>query len=45
MDLAPGFVDDHLVLRDPGFNVAYWNLSQRAVRRDGAGALTVNGRP
>ena len=43
MDLAPGFVDDLLVLRDPGCNVAYWNLSQRTVERDGDGAVTVNG--
>jgi SAM-dependent methyltransferase/glycosyltransferase involved in cell wall biosynthesis len=45
MDLAPGFVDDHHVLRDPGYNVAYWNLSQRTVRRDDDGVVTVEGRP
>jgi 2-polyprenyl-3-methyl-5-hydroxy-6-metoxy-1,4-benzoquinol methylase/glycosyltransferase involved in cell wall biosynthesis len=43
MDLAPGFVDDLLVLRDPGCNVAYWNLSQRTVERADDGAITVNG--
>jgi SAM-dependent methyltransferase/glycosyltransferase involved in cell wall biosynthesis len=43
MDLAPGFVDDFLVLRDPGYNVAYWNLSQRTVQRTDDGVVTVNG--
>jgi 2-polyprenyl-3-methyl-5-hydroxy-6-metoxy-1,4-benzoquinol methylase/glycosyltransferase involved in cell wall biosynthesis len=45
MDLAPGFVDDHHVLRDPGYNVAYWNLSQRAVERATDGSVTVEGHP
>ena len=44
MDLAPGFVDDLFVLRDPGYNVAYWNLSQRTVERADDGTVTVNGR-
>ena len=44
MDLALGFVDDHFVLRDPGYNVAYWNLSQRELHRNGDG-VTVSGHP
>ncbi len=44
MDLAPGFVSDLHILRDPGYNVAYWNLSSRNVVRDGS-AYTVNGVP
>lgn len=44
MDLAPGFVRDHYVLRDPGYNVAYWNLSQRVVKRNGDGVV-VDGQP
>ncbi len=44
MDLALGFVDDHFVLRDPGYNVAYWNLSQRELQRNGDG-ITVSGHP
>jgi glycosyltransferase involved in cell wall biosynthesis/SAM-dependent methyltransferase len=36
IDLVPGMADDFFVLRDPGFNVAYWNLATRPVsERDG----------
>ena len=36
IDLVPGMADDFSVLRDPGFNVAYWNLPTRTVEeRDG----------
>merc|ERR1711974_246102 len=31
-DLVPAFFDGVQVLRDPGYNVASWNLSQRIVR-------------
>jgi glycosyltransferase involved in cell wall biosynthesis len=31
MDLAPGLFDEVCILRDPGYNVAYWNISQRPV--------------
>lgn len=44
MDFAPGLVPSLHVLRDPGYNVAYWNLPTRTVRREGEG-YTVNGRP
>ena len=44
MDLAPGLVDRFHVLRDPGYNVAYWNLGGRTVQRAGDG-FEVNGRP
>ena len=37
MDLTPGLTERFHVVRDPGFNVAYWNLSERPVsHRDGA---------
>lgn len=29
MDLAPGLIEGARVLRDPGLNVAYWNLARR----------------
>jgi hypothetical protein len=41
MDLAPGLIPSLFVLRDPGYNVAYWNLSSREVRR-ADGGYTVN---
>ena len=44
IDLVPGMADDFSVLRDPGFNVAYWNLPTRTVEeRDGR--WFVNGVP
>ena len=44
MDFAPGLVPSFHVLRDPGYNVAYWNLASRDVTRAGDG-WTVNDRP
>ncbi|WP_225978389.1 FkbM family methyltransferase [Gandjariella thermophila] len=44
VDQVPALFGHH-VLRDPGFNVAYWNLHEREVERDAGGALTVSGRP
>ena len=44
MDLAPGLFPDVHILRDPGCNVAYWNLNHRKVVRQGDGYL-VNGSP
>jgi glycosyltransferase involved in cell wall biosynthesis/SAM-dependent methyltransferase len=44
MDFAPGLVPSFHVLRDPGYNVAYWNLPSREIaHRDGR--WTANGRP
>jgi glycosyltransferase involved in cell wall biosynthesis len=43
-DLAPSLMDEVTVLRHPGYNLAYWNLAQRAVaERDGA--FTANDLP
>jgi hypothetical protein len=44
-DLAPGFFDDLKVIRDPGYNVASWNLSQRTLAFDAQGNALVNGVP
>ncbi|HEY3948939.1 hypothetical protein [Phenylobacterium sp.] len=44
MDLAPGFVDSLAVLRDPGLNLAYWNLEGRTLAK-GADGWTVDGQP
>lgn len=35
MDLVPGFYDDVFILREPGYNVAYWNYHCRNVRVEG----------
>ena len=42
-NLVPCFFDRVKVLRDPGYNVASWNLSQRNLSFDDAGNLIVNG--
>lgn len=44
MDLLPGFGTDVRVLRDQTLNVAYWNLSQRSLDRQGDGWV-VDGQP
>jgi hypothetical protein len=44
-DLIPAFFERVKVLRDPGYNVACWNLNQRAVTLDQSGNLLVNGSP
>lgn len=43
VDLVPAYFD-HTVLRDPGCNVAYWNLGVRDVKRKGD-AFEVDGQP
>ena len=42
-DLVPGFFDNVKILRDPGYNVASWNISQRHLTADDNGSLLVNG--
>ncbi len=42
MDLAPSLVEETTILRDPGYNVAYWNLHGRRVENH-QGELRVNG--
>ena len=44
-DLIPCFFDDVKILRDPGYNVASWNLSHRTLTFDPEGLALVNGRP
>ncbi len=43
-DLAPCLLARLRILREPGYNVAYWNLAERAVTRSPDGFL-VNGVP
>ncbi len=44
IDLAPGMWPGISVLRDPAYNVAYWNLPQRQLEIDGDG-YRVDGEP
>ena len=44
MDLVPGLFPRVCVLRHPGYNVAYWNLAQRPLVRNGDTVL-VGGEP
>ncbi len=42
-DLVPCFFDNVKIIRDPGYNVASWNLSQRTLAFDPEGTARVNG--
>ncbi|MCA8903702.1 MAG: group 1 glycosyl transferase [Rhodobiaceae bacterium] len=44
VDFAPSFLERLSILRDPSYNVAYWNLAHRSVAKSGAG-WTAGGRP
>lgn len=44
-DLVPCLFDNFKALRDPGYNVASWNLSKRNISFDEAGMALVNGEP
>lgn len=44
-DHAPALFDRVKVIRDPGYNVASWNLSTRTVAVGKDGRITVNGAP
>jgi glycosyltransferase involved in cell wall biosynthesis len=44
IDLVPGLFGGAHIVRDPGYDVAYWNLTHRQVETTG-GEVSVNGRP
>jgi hypothetical protein len=44
-DHVPGMFDGVKILRDPGYNVASWNLSRRTLSFNGKGEMLVNGVP
>jgi len=44
LDLAAGLLDDVCILRDPGCNVAYWNLRERALQV-GPDVVLADGQP
>ncbi len=43
IDLVPGLFPDVIILRHPGYNLAYWNLRQRGVTLGKDGSLFANG--
>ena len=45
IDLAPALFDEVTVLRDPGCNVASWNLANRVLAINAQGGITVNNAP
>ena len=45
IDLAPGLWPEIDILRDPTYNIAYWNLPTRDLEDDGSGGYLVNGDP
>jgi glycosyltransferase involved in cell wall biosynthesis len=44
IDLVPGFFEEVKILRDPGYNVAYWNLHERRIEVHNDN-VSVNGQP
>jgi hypothetical protein len=44
IDLVPGYFDSVAILRDPTYNVAFWNLHERGLERRGL-TFSVDGRP
>ena len=45
IDLIPGMFPDIQILRDPTYNVAYWNIHSRQITRKTAKQFNVNGKP
>jgi hypothetical protein len=44
-NLIPCFFNSVKILRDPGYNVASWNLSKRTMSYDAEGVARINGEP
>ncbi|MEQ8436765.1 MAG: hypothetical protein RIB65_04685 [Ilumatobacter fluminis] len=44
IDWVPALFD-HVVSRDPGMNIAWWNIHERRMERGDDGAILVNGHP
>lgn len=44
-EMVPSLVGRTTILRDPAYNVAYWNLHERRVTQDSAGRFLVDGAP
>ena len=44
VDWVPALFD-HVISHDPGMNIAWWNIHERRMERNGDGGVLVNGRP
>lgn len=44
IDLVPGLFE-HVLVKDPSWNAAYWNLATRPLSRDADGRILISGRP
>lgn len=45
IDFVPGLIAETGILRDPAYNIAYWNLATRELAYDDQRGYTVNGAP
>ena len=45
IDLIPSLYPSYMLLRNPGYNVAYWNLHERPITRDQNGIVMAAGQP
>ena len=45
LTFVPLYFSEVSVQRDPGANLAYWNLYERTIEKDGPGKIQVNGKP
>lgn len=45
IDLMPSYLPRTKILRDPGYNVAYWNLAHRPLTKSEDGHFLAKGRP
>lgn len=45
MDLVPGLFEGVIILKEPSYNLAYWNLGQRSITIDKNNSLLVDGKP
>jgi hypothetical protein len=45
IDLVPSFFSNYHIVRDPGYNVCTWNLSNRNITKSDDGSYFVNGFP
>jgi hypothetical protein len=45
IDLVPSYFDNYYILKEPGYNVCTWNLTNRTVTKDKDNIFRVNNKP